>query len=254
MNEIEEMLQKMKELRDKARSNPVKEPEYECPDCKDSGIYSYIGEDGHEYARMCKCREMKMAKQIMERSGIAPEMREIGFKQYITGSNGYLINGKTRAFNYFKDFQKIEKSRNNSILLCGQVGAGKTHLGIAISNNLMELRIPVVYMPYRNVVTQLKQKITDEEAYETEITKYKEARVLFIDDMLKGRITESDVNIMFDIVNHRYLNFLPMIVTTEKAVDELLAFDEAIGSRILEMCKGNVVYFERGKGLNYRLR
>ena len=76
--------------------------------------------------------------------------------------------------------------------------------------------------------------------------------VLYIDDMLKGRLTETDVNVMYEIVNYRYMNNLPLIISTEKNLDELLVFDEATGSRIIEMCIGNIIYLE-GKELNYRL-
>lgn len=73
-----------------------------------------------------------------------------------------------------------------------------------------------------------------------------------VDDLLKGRITESDVNILYEIVNYRYMNNLPFIISTEKSIGELLSFDEAIGSRIIEMCRGNIVQLQ-GKELNYRL-
>lgn len=65
--------------------------------------------------------------------------------------------------------------------------------------------------------------------------------MLYIDDLLKGKITESDVNILYEIVNYRYMNKLPLIISTEKSVSALLDFDEAIASRMLEMCRGNIV-------------
>ena len=58
---------------------------------------------------------------------------------------------------------------------------------------------------------------------------------------------------MFEIVNYRYLNNLPLIISTEFTVDRLLDFDEAIGSRIFEMSKNYLVEIE-GKENNYRLR
>ncbi|MGL4760423.1 MAG: hypothetical protein ACRCWG_03110, partial [Sarcina sp.] len=67
-----------------------------------------------------------------------------------------------------------------------------------------------------------------------------DADVLFMDDAFKGKITESDINIMFEIVNHRYLNNMPMIISTELNTDKLLDIDEGLGSRIIEMCKGNM--------------
>lgn len=60
---------------------------------------------------------------------------------------------------YFREFESVRDSRSNSIMFVGQVGAGKTHLSIAIANSLMDDGVGVVYMPYRDVVTRLKQSI-----------------------------------------------------------------------------------------------
>lgn len=49
----------------------------------------------------------------------------------------------------------------------------------------MSKNIAVLYMPYRETVTRIKQIITDDEAYSKEISKYKKARVLLIDDFAK---------------------------------------------------------------------
>ena len=106
------------------------------------------------------------------------------------------------------------------MMFLGQVGSGKTHLAIAISNLLLDKGIGVIYMPYRDSITNLKQSILDEENYQREISKYKNAQVLLIDDLFKGRITESDVNIMYEIVNYRYFKNLPILTTSEKTVDE----------------------------------
>ena len=50
---------------------------------------------------------------------------------------------------------------------------------------------------------------------------------------------------MFEIINYRYINKLPIIVSSEYSIDELLNFDEAIGSRIYEMCKDYLVEIEK---------
>ena len=110
----------------------------------------------------------------------------------------------------------------------------------------------MIYMGYREEMTALKSKVTDELAYSSEINRYKKAQVLFIDDFLKGKITEADVNIVYEIVNYRYNNKLPVIISTEKTLDDLINFDEAIGSRLIEMCSGHIIVFS-GKKLNYRL-
>jgi DNA replication protein DnaC len=88
--------------------------------------------------------------------------------------------------------------------------------------------------------------------YQCEPTKSKYARVLLIDDLFKGSISKSDINIIFEVLNHRYFNNLPVIVSTEKSFDELIEIDEAVGSRIIEMGKGYLVVM-KGKKLNYRI-
>lgn len=107
-------------------------------------------------------------------------------------------------------------------------------------------------MAYRNVITRFKQKIMDDVYYDRELNRYAAARVLYIDDLFKGKITESDINIMYEIINYRYINRLPVIISTELFLKDLDECDEAISSRIMEMCKGNVISLKE-KELNYRL-
>jgi DNA replication protein DnaC len=156
------------------------------------------------------------------------------------------------AIRYVKEFDNLKDAKNNSIAFLGQVGSGKTHLSIAIANELMKKNIGVLYMQYREAIIQLKQCIMDEENYNREIDKYKNATVLLIDDLYKGKTTDSDRNIMFEIINYRYLKSSPIIVSSELTVDAIIDIDEAIGSRIVEMCKGHIFEFS-GQELNYRL-
>ena len=86
-----------------------------------------------------------------------------------------------------------------------------------------------------------------------EMEKYLSPSVLFIDDFLKGKTTSTDSSYIYRIVNTRYLKQKPMIISTEKSVGEILDFDEAVGSRILEMSGENVVYFDANSE-NHRLR
>ena len=142
-----------------------------------------------------------------------------------------------------KNFDK--SCKNKSIIFVGQVGSGKTHLSMAIANSLMKEGVGVLYMPYRDNIISLKQNMMDEEYY-------RKVMVLLIDDLFKGSISGSDVNIIFEIINYRYLNGLPVIVSCEKSIDEIVSIDEAIGSRLYEMSCGYVVGFN-GRRLNYRM-
>ena len=52
--------------------------------------------------------------------------------------------------------------------------------------------------------------------------------------------------------NNRYLKQKPLIISTEKSLEEILDFDEAVGSRIIEMEGENVVLFGKDSN-NHRL-
>lgn len=222
-----------------------------CPFCKDLG-FIYYEEEGRIYSKPCKCTAVREAKRRLERSGLAKLFQTKTFESFETNGDWQLEDAKRTAMQYAESFTKMADSESNSLLLCGQVGAGKTHLGTACSVRLIDQGVPVIYMGYREEMTSLKSKVTDSMAYTKEVNRFKEAEVLFIDDFLKGRVTEADVNIVYEIINYRYNNDLPLIISTEKSLGELISFDEAVGSRIIEMCRGHIVVFE-GENLNYRL-
>ena len=151
-----------------------------------------------------------------------------------------------------KNFADIKDKRNNSLIFMGSVGSGKSHLSFAVANELIKNGVAVIYMGYRDAIIKLKQKIMDSDEYDKLMNTYKNSKVLLVDDLFKGNVTQSDLNIFFEIVNHRYFNNLPMIISTEMLMDELLKVDEAIGSRLLEMC-GEYSVELKGSKLNYRI-
>lgn len=223
--------------------------EYQCNKCFDTG---YILDD-NDMAVKCECYEKRMAMQRLRNSGISEELQKKGFKDFDCRGNALLEEAKKKAQAYYQNFVKNENNRYNSIIFCGQVGSGKTHLGMAICNNLLNVcNVSVAYMAYRNAITKIKQTVTDKENYYAAIGPFCNSRLLYIDDLLKGRSTEADLNILYELVNYRYMDNKPMVISTEKMPEELIDFDEAVGSRILEMCRGNIVLL-KGKELNYRI-
>jgi DNA replication protein DnaC len=225
-----------------------KENLYSCNICKDTSWI--ISKDGK--ATRCKCFELDTIKEQWKSSGFKIDDMDKTFKNFIHWNNE-VKNMKSTATNYFLNFEKIKDTKYNSILLCGQSGSGKTHLSIALANNLLKKGYKVVYMQYREVVTAIKQNIIDKDYYKNIISKYQRADILLIDDLFKGKITESDINIIFEIMNYRYINKKPIIASTEFSIAKLLNCDEAVGSRIYEMAK-DYTHEIRGQENNYRLK
>lgn len=221
---------------------------YDCSLCEDRG-YIFKIQDGYEVAVPCECLEKKQSVEKMARSGLTEAFKQRTFKTFIV-NNEWQLEAKAKAMDYSKNFKETKAS----LMLSGQPGSGKTHIGVATMLRLIENNTGCVYREYISMLTDLKQTSMDEEEYIRSLEKYINPPVLFLDDFLKGEPTIADRKHVYKIINIRYLKSMPMIISTEKSVKEILNWDEAIGSRLIEMCQGNVIEFPRGLENNYRLR
>lgn len=225
----------------------------ECNKCdKDGFIYELRKVEGYnyplEFSKICPCGKHARLNfnSKLNRLGLGEDFKNKTFATYIA-KTPELKEIKERCLEYASNFAKKQFEKRNGLYIYGSVGSGKTHIATAISNRLLQNGVNVEYFEYRERMTKLKQIITDDTKYTKEIN-CKKAKVLFIDDLFKGRITESDINIIYEIINYRYQTHLATIITSEKTVEEILNIDEAIGSRIIEI--SNLIMVEAE---NYRI-
>ncbi|MBU3134080.1 ATP-binding protein [Clostridium gasigenes] len=224
-----------------------------CPLCDDTTWIEYI-KDKRNCAYRCECynKMQNDRNHGWKDAGLTLESSKLNFTTFKPW-NEKVETMKNTAVNYFKDFDSIRDTRSNSIIFCGNPGCGKTHLSIAIANNLIRKKKKVIYMPYRDIIMGIKQNILDSEMYNNTLNKYRKIEVLLIDDLFKGQRTQSDLNIIFEIINYRYMNNLPMIISTELTIADIIQIDEAVGSRIYEMIRSYTVEII-GIENNYRLK
>lgn len=207
---------------------------------------------------VCSCNEWRKARRLMKSSDITEEFKKLGFQNFNTEGKPQIIQDAYEcALNYFQSFREIKGDRRNSIALLGQPGVGKTHLLTAIANNLIKKQyVPVLYFPFVEGFNDLKD---DFDKLEEKLERMKKVDVLYIDDLFKpangkARATDWQVEQTYAVVNHRYLNHMPIMVSSELTVDELCDIDEALGTRIYQMCQDFCVVIKGDrKELNHRL-
>jgi DNA replication protein DnaC len=224
---------------------------YKCQLCKDTGIERIEQINSAPIMRICKCQKSEILKEQWINAGFNIMLSDKGFSNFKI-DNIVTQKMKKVAMEYLRDFECIQFKSNNSIAFLGQPGSGKTHICMAICFELIKKEINPKYFSYREEIINLKQNILNEAEYQEKLTKYKKCSVLFVDDLFKGGANSSDIRIMFEILNYRYINRLPVIISSEMLSSKLIETDEAIGSRIIEMCKDRTLDLY-GSELNRRL-
>ena len=229
--------------------------EYKCLICRDKEYIEILGEDGVAYMRECICRAKKQSMRRIQRSGLENVIETCTFKAYIA----------TEPWQRYAKGQAVKFAVNPEgwFYLGGQVGSGKTHLCTAIVHALINKGMEARYMLWRDESITLKSLITRDEEYKERIEPFKQVKVLYIDDFLRtpkiqGRPQQpssADINIMLEIINYRYLHKdLITVISSERTLDEIIEFDEALGSRIMQKAQDYCVAIDSIKDRNYRTR
>lgn len=248
-----EKIQTIDHLQKKNENGQKESFSKKCKICDDTTWIEYR-KDERTCAYRCECYNEKQNDKNngWKEAGLSISTSKLGFTNFEEW-NEKAKDMKDMATKYYQNFESIKDTRKNSIILSGNSGCGKTHISIAIANNLMRKKKKVIYMPYRDVIINIKQNMLDGDAYAKALNKYKKAEILLIDDLFKGQISKSDINIMFEIINYRYMNNMPMIISTEMTITEVIKTDEAVGSRLYEMVKSYTIEILGGEN-NYRLK
>lgn len=137
----------------------------------------------------------------------------------------------------------------------GQSGCGKTHLCMAICDQLQRKNdLWITFSSWREDATILKNFNNDNSRARTELLKrLKSAKNLFIDDFLKGSTSSIEKQIAYEIIDYRYRLQLTTIISSEYTLGKLIdVFDDAIGGRIREMCGQNVIAVHEDVDKSYR--
>lgn len=182
-------------------------------------------------SKKCDCMKKRNSIRRINNSGLGNMVRQYTFSSYQT-VQAWQAEAKEKAEAYVKN------PNGEWFFAAGTPGTGKTHLCTAISVELINCGHDVLYMLWRDTVTNLKGHITDGAVYKQLLDEYKRAEVLYIDDFFKGTVTAADKNLAFELINSRYNDSTKLtLISSERNVNDLLTIDEAIGGRIKERSK-----------------
>ena len=225
-----------------------------CPDCAGRGIRPVTLGDTPVF-EPCPCMAEQKRSRILKNSKITPEFQKLTFDNFTVKGKPHLVAQALKmATAYVTDFKNIRGERCNSLALLGQPGVGKTHLSCAVANALMAQGVPVLYFPHREGFGELKSslggkskkfyEIDTNGTHEEKIDTMKKIDLLVWDDLFKGqRLLDYEFEVVFEVLNYRYINHLPVVVSSELLVKDLLKLDQGVGRRIIEPARGHLVEF-----------
>lgn len=130
----------------------------------------------------------------------------------------------------------------------GVCGSGKTHLSIGIGWDWLEQGKTVLYYHVAGFLMALRDsfRLGAVEDYSSRIAFAQNCSLLILDDLGTERQTEFATEQLDLIVDYRYINRKPLIVTSNLALDEL---PPRIADRLGE---GLLIHLKEVKGESYR--
>lgn len=234
---------------------------YNCEICKNKGHVAKMRESKGAYYDtypLCKCMEIRKSIHRMKRSGLEKIIRDKRLDNFVCSEDW-----QSEMLDIAKRYIENGVSAGDWMFFGGAVGCGKTHICTATARELL-YKIPVYYMMWPEVNGKLKMAANDAEEYDKIISPLKNIDLLYIDDLFKPASTASgvpepptpaDIRRTYEIINFRYINKMPTIISSERLSIEIADIDEAVGTRIIEKSKkGYCMNITRGRDRNYRLK
>lgn len=199
--------------------------------------------------------------RLFHSSQITPAFRLKTFENFTSQGVPPVVRAmKAVTQKYAAEFDQVRHQENSWLALLGEPGCGKTHLAAAVANVLLTRGIGLLYFQHIEGMGELMDALRNskEDRITDKLMGMKKIDVLIWDDLFKplggqSQPREFEVKVAIEVLNYRYLNLLPTIISSERTPEDLVRIDKALGSRIIERAKGRITVAE-GIEANYRLR
>ncbi|MFN3490786.1 MAG: ATP-binding protein, partial [Anaerolineales bacterium] len=203
-----------------------------CPHCGGAGYIRYdvpVGDERFGKLETCVCRAKDVAESARARLFAMSNLNRLShltFENFSPSGNdkAKFMSNQERE-NLHKAFEASEtfaRKPEGWLLLEGGYGCGKTHLAAAIANFAVSGGIATLFITVPDLLDSLRFAYGDPETtFEQRFEEIRNAGLLILDDFGTQNATAWAQEKLFQIINYRYINKLPTVITTNLMLDEI---------------------------------
>jgi DNA replication protein DnaC len=200
-----------------------------CPLCGGIGFLRSevpVGHPDFGKIEICVCRQGEISQQVRQRLfalSNLEELKQLTFDNFRPRGNVGLAPVQAESLEWaYNQARHFAQSLEGWLLLQGDYGCGKTHLAAAIANFTVSMGVPTLFLTVPDLLDSLRFAYQDPEAtFESRFEDVRQASLLVLDDFGTQNATPWAQEKLFQILNYRYINRLPLVVTTNLALEEI---------------------------------
>jgi len=208
-----------------------------CPICHGVGFIRQelpITDTNFGKVVICQCRLKEVAHSKFDRlyrMSNLESFQNMTFETFKSQGRVGLGSEQVRSLqNAYSQSLQFAKEFNGWLLLTGSFGTGKTHLAAAITHQAVQSGIESMFLTVPDLLDWLRNSFTSiDMSFEERFEEIRNIHLLVLDDLGTENATPWVREKIFQIINHRYLNKLPTVITTNL---DLQHIEERISSRL----------------------
>jgi DNA replication protein DnaC len=238
---IDKTLAKVQKDTQKANSKNISSEDLPAPETLGDPDYEYCGGVGFlrsdvplghpDFGRLetCVCRRGEVAQNARQRlyeMSNLDRLSHLSFENFNTSGNPkaeFVTPQEVASLHEAREAaEEFSNAMQSWLLLEGAYGCGKTHLAAAIANDAVHRGIPTLFITVPDLLDSLRFAYGSQETtFEARFEEIRGADLLVMDDFGTQNATAWAQEKLFQIINYRYINKLPTVITTNLILDEI---------------------------------